>query len=410
MKSVLPIAALLVAACAPVTEPVGISDAAGPDVRTEGVAEAGNSFGLDLYQRLAAEQGDTLISPVSILGAFGVVTAGARGETREAIGRALRLPADDARLHADLGGMLRDLERSGEGTTLNVANALWVQQDFAIKPDFARVAESDYGATAEPLDFVNAPDAAAGRINAWVAQRTNDRISELISRDAITQDTRLVITNAVYFLGDWRSPFNASNTSDQPFHLAAGGTRTLPLMHQTGSFRYSETERFQAIDLPYQDERLSMTVLLPRARDGLASLEAELDDAALGDWLAGLDAGEPRRVRVYLPKVRMEVSYDLIPALRAMGMGVAFGSGADFTGIADAPLAISHVVHKTFLRIDEKGTEAAAATGIAIEVTSAPIDPPPTFRADHPFLFMIRDRETGAILFLGRVSEPESAT
>lgn len=163
----------------------------------------------------------------------------------------------------------------------------------------------------------------------------------------------------------------------------------------------------QAIDLPYRGDRLSMTVILPRTRGGLSDVEAQLS-ANLAGWLIALDEEEPRRVLLYLPKTETALSYDLIPQLTMLGMGIAFADGADFRGIADAPLAIGQVVHKTFLRIDEKGTEAAAATGIAVEPTSAPVTPPPTFRADHPFLFLIRDKETGAILFLGRINRPEA--
>lgn len=229
----------------------------------------------------------------------------------------------------------------------------------------------------------------------------------LLSRDAINADTRLIVTNAVYFLGDWAVPFNGSNTSDQPFYMLGGETRPVPLMFQKSRFRYLETNDFQAIDLPYKNERLSMTVLLPKQRGALRSLEGQLTDARLVEWLQRLDASDPQTVRLHLPKLQMAVDYDLGQPLMAMGMGLAFNQQADLSGIASADLRIAKVIHKTFLRIDEKGTEAAAATGISVEVTSAPIVQPPTFRADHPFVVVIRDHQTGAILFLGRVENPE---
>ena len=383
--------------------PVPASPAAPADV-VQGNAD----FGLALYKELAAEPGDVFLSPISIAGAFGPVVAGAQGETRDAIARAMRFPArGGAGLHPALGGMLRGLEREQEGATLSIANALWVRQGFALKPEFLRVARQDYDAAVEPLDFARAPAAAAGRINGWVSRETRGRIPELISADSLNQDTALVVTNAVYFLGDWPTPFNASNTSEQPFYTGRSESRPIPLMYRKDSYRYLETDDFQAIDLPYKDPRLSMTVFLPKARDGLASFERRLDETRLRTWLGDIDKAEPRTVYLYLPKLKVEATYNLVPALRALGMGIAFSNRADFRGMADADLLISQVVHKTFVRVDEKGTEAAAATGVEIELTSAPSIEPPTFRADHPFFFLLRDRSSGAMLFLGRIVAPE---
>lgn len=365
----------------------------------------GRALGIRLYDQLRVADDNVVISPVSLLGAFGVVSAGARGETRMAILNSLGLPHSDT-LNTDLGGLLRMLEVEDGATTLSVANAVWVQRDFTLNSAFVQTAERDYGAQARAVDFQRSPRQAADEINAWVSEETRSRIPELITASSINDATRLIVTNAVYFMGDWLQPFNASSTNEQPFRLADGSTTPIPLMFQRGSFRLLETDQFQAIDLPYEGARLSMTVLLPREPIGLPALEAGLD-AGLQGWLTRLDAEQPRSVRLYLPKIETALSYELVPQLAALGMGVAFTPAADFRGIADAPLAIGQVVHKTFLRIDEKGTEAAAATGIAIEVTSAPVTPPPTFRADHPFLFLIRDRETGAVLFLGRISRPE---
>lgn len=366
----------------------------------------GRALGVRLYDQLRAADDNVVISPVSLMGAFGVVSSGARGETRTAILNSLGLPQADT-LNADLGGLLRMLEVEDGATTLSVANAVWVQRDFSLNPAFVQTAERDYGAQARTVDFQRSPQQAADEINAWVSGETRARIPELITASSINDATRLIVTNAVYFLGDWLHPFNASSTSEETFRLVDGSTTPIPLMFQRGSFRLLETDQFQAIDLPYDDARLSMTVLLPRKPNDLLALEAGLD-AGLQGWLTRLDAEQPRTVQLYLPKIETALNYELVPQLTALGMGVAFTPAADFRGIADAPMAIGQVVHKTFLRIDEKGAEAAAATGIAIEVTSAPATPPPIFRADHPFLFLIRDRETGAVLFLGRISRPEA--
>lgn len=368
------------------------------------IAEGNRAFGLGLYQQLATRPGNLFISPISIAGAFGPVVAGAEGETRSVIARALRFPDDGGvTLHPQLGGLLRGLERDGNGTTVSIANALWVQQGFNVKPAFARTARENYGAASETLDFVSAPAPAAARINAWVSDETRGRIPTLFSPDAFTDLTRLVVTNAVYFLGDWAEPFRRSATTPQPFFLLEGGARQVPLMSRQGQYRTFWNETFTAIDLPYKDERLSMTVFLPHARAGLPAFEAGLTPERLTEWLSKLDAADPGKTQLYLPRVEITEGYDLEMPLRAMGMGLAFTRGkANFRGIADADLYISKVAHKTFVRMDEKGTEAAAATGVVISTVSAPLP----FRADHPFFFLLRDKTSGAILFMGRIADP----
>lgn len=413
MKRLSALAALLAAACAapaPDAQPGPAAAAVEQPATASNVASGNAAFGVALYQRLATEPGNLFVSPLSIAGAFGPVAAGAEGETRAAIARAMRFPSSGPALHPALGGLLRDLERTGEGTTLSIANALWVQQGFALEPAFAQTVRERYDARLENLDFARAAAAAAARINAWASEETRGRIPELIAASSLDADTALVVTNAVYFLGDWAEPFNASNTAEQPFHLPGGSTRPVPLMYRKGQFRYFETDGFQAIDLPYKDERLAMSVFLPRARDGLPAFEQDLGDESLREWLRRLDAEQPREVRLHLPKLEIAEDYQLAPMLTAMGMGIAFTPHrADFRGIADADLFISQVIHKSFLRIDEKGTEAAAATGIEIEVTSAPRVPPVVFRADRPFFLVIRDKESGALLFMGRIVSPEPA-
>jgi serpin B len=415
MKALVVFASLLAAACA-APAPPDAAASGGPSspeapstapVAAEAVARGNSDFGVALYKSLADEPGNVFLSPISIAGAFGPVSAGARQETLAEIARALRLPAGGGPgLHPALGGLLRDLEREREGTRLSIANALWVQRGLLLKAPFEAIAREAYDARVESLDFVRGEEAAA-RINGWVKEETRGRIPTLISPDSLNGDTALVITNAVYFLGDWTTPFNASNTRDEPFYLQGGGVRQIPLMYRKDPFRYLETATFQAVDLPYKDERLSMSLFLPKRRDGLAAFEAELSEAGLRSWLERLDAAQPREVRLHLPKLEIKQEYDLVPPLRSLGINSAFTPNrADLRGIAEADLFISQVIHKTFLRVDEKGTEAAAATGIEIEVTSAPLVPPITFRADHPFFFVIRDKTSGAILFLGRIAAP----
>ena len=374
--------------------------------QAQSAALANRAFGVSLYQRLAAEPGNVFLSPISLAGAFGPVTAGAQGETRAAIGKVLELPSDDATLHRGLGGLLRTLESDRAGARVSIANGLWLMKDFPVKPAFVALAKNSYDAEVESLDFLNAV-AAAARINNWVERETGGRIPKLIEPDSLDEMTALVVTNAVHFLGDWTHPFNASNTGPQPFHLTGGTVRDVPMMYGKRYHRYSDINGVQLVELPYKGDRLSMVAILPKERGVLAAVEKSLDERRLGQWLGQLDSTQPREVRVYLPKVEFRSSYQLVEPLKAMGMSIAFQPHrANFRSIADTDLFISQVVHKTFLRIDEKGTEAAAATGIELEATSAPAVPPPTFRADHPFLVLIRDKPTGAVLFLGRIADP----
>ena len=404
--------ASLAAGCTPQAEQTRTGEAAGEpaaavapldSAMVANVAEGNRAFGVELYRELAATPGNVFISPISIAGAFGPVIAGAEGETRTVIARAMRFPSNGgAAMHPQLGGLLRGLERDLDGATLSIANALWVQQGFTMKPALVRTARQNYGATSETLDFVSAPDAAAGRINAWVSGETRGRIPTLFAPDAFTDLTRLVVTNAVYFLGDWKDQFRKSATTQQPFYMAGGGARQVPLMYRRGEYRTFGTEAFQAIDLPYKDERLSMTAFLPNARNGLPAFEAGLTPELLAEWLGKLDAAQPYKTELYLPRLEIEEAYDLVAPLKTMGMGPAFTRGkANFRGIADADLHISQVAHKTFVRMDEKGTEAAAATGVVIELESGPA----IFRADHPFFFLLRDKASGAILFMGRIAD-----
>lgn len=384
--------------------PPPIAEAATPAESAE-AALANRAFGIDLYRQLAAKPGNLILSPISLAGAFGPVAAGAQGETREAIGRVLRFPASDAELHPRLGGLLRALESQSEGARVSIANALWLMQGYALKPAFVEVARTNYDAEVESLDFRNGA-ASAGRINAWVERETNNRIRNLIDPGSLDVLTRVVVTNAVHFLGDWAQPFNSARTRPEPFHLADGDTRNVPMMSSNRHTRYTQAGPVELLELPYKGGRLAMVVILPKERGGLAAIEANLTDGQLDSWLQQLDSDGGRGMLVQIPKVQIEGSYQLNAPLKAMGMAVAFDSRrANFRGIAEnEQLFISQVVHKTFLRVDERGTEAGAATAVEIQAESSA--EPPTFRADHPFLLLIRDKPTGAVLFLGRIAAP----
>ena len=378
-------------------------------------AESTNAFALDLWARVRETPGNQIVSPASIAIALDMTYGGARGETAAEMARVLHAPADPAALHLAAGNVLSTWNDPARDTyTLAVANRLFGERTFTFEPTFLALTRDRYRAPLEPLDFASAPEPARAHINGWVARETRDRIQDLLPAGVIRADTRLVLTNAVYFLARWRTPFERHATRDAAFF--AGGTRRVevPTMHRAEHFAHAEIEGAQVLELPYRGDELAMTIVLPRERDGLAAIEAGLDAARLASFTSSLDAS--RRVAVALPKFRIapEPSMRLSDTLKQLGMRLAFDAeAADFTGIADPPdpddrLSISEVFHKAFVQVDEDGTEAAAATAVVMMRggAAAPSEPPIPFTADHPFLFFIRDLRSGAILFLGRVVDP----
>jgi serpin B len=376
------------------------------DVPAEDIAAvvAGhNDFALDIYRYLAAAgDGDIFLSPFSISSAMSMTYAGARGTTAAEMASALHfdLPAD--RFHPAAGALLADL--TGEDRLqyeLSIANRLWGQTGFPWKTEFLNTAQDHYQAGLGELDFMGSPDPSRLTINAWVAEQTQGRIEDLLPAGSITEDTRLVLTNTIYFLGEWTNPFPSQLTVQGVFHSSATENVEIPMMHQSEFFPYLETDEFQLLEMPYKGGDISMLVLLPTDPAGLAELESSLDADMLDSAIASLAS---THLAVTLPKFGTTSDFGLKEALQELGMPAAFSDGADFSGLTDiVQLKISDVLHKAYLNVDEEGTEAAAATGVIIEPTSVP-DP---FDADHPFLFLIRDNQTESILFMGRVVTPE---
>ena len=364
---------------------------------------ASNALAVDLYRQLSINPGNLVVSPTSLAGAMAPVALGAQGETRAGIDRALHFGPGDPTVA--LGADFAALTGRREGARVDIANALWVQGGFALKPAFVGAARRNLGAEVASLDFVQS-QAAAARINRWASDNTAGRIPTIVSADSLGPATRLVVTNAVYLFADWQNPFKAEHSGAAPFTGRGGKTMSVRMMRQHGAFRLIARDGVKAIELPYRGGRLAMTAILPDAAGGLPGLERRLDAKWLAALTIALDTVAPQAVELALPKLRTESEYQLAGPLSAMGMGRAFSEAADFGGIADAPLSISEVVQKTFLKIDEKGTEAAAVTAVMIVVTGMQIRPEQTFIADHPFLFLIRDRPTGQILFIGRIEAP----
>ena len=309
--------------------------------------------------------------------------------------------------HKAFGEIIKQLNTSGEKGSyeLVVANALWGQKDYKFLSEFLTLVRENYGGDLQQVDFAAQTEAARKTINTWVESKTKDKIKELIKPGMLDSMTRLVLTNAIYFKGKWASPFKPELTKDSSFTLLNGEKPNVPMMNQTGKFGYMETNDIQALEMPYVNNDLSMVILLPKQADGIKDLEKELVSDNLAGWLSGI---HKREVQVFFPRFKMASEFGLGKVLSAMGMPDAFSGKADFSGMTgNKDLFISAVVHKAYVDVNEEGTEAAAATGVVMKLTSIR-EPLPVFRADHPFIFLIRDNQTGSILFLGRVANPAS--
>jgi serpin B len=373
------------------------------------VVRGSNQFALDLLGRLDKES-NLFFSPASIATALAMAYTGASGQTAEQLAKVLHFRLEAKRLHPAFSSLLWEMQSQSttRGCRLNIANALWGHKDSRFLPGFLQQMRDNYGAALQQVDFAEYEDARR-IINAWVAQQTADKIKSLLHSGDISPQTRLVLTNAIYFKGDWLHVFKADDTHDQPFHVTPTKEVSVSMMHQTNEFRYfaEEAKSFQLLEIPYKDSDVSMVVLLPARVDGLAQLEKQLDAESLAKWLQQMKSV---KVVVTLPKFTMRCRLPLADRLQAMGMTEAFHEQeADFTGMTeDKPrLFLSAVIHEAWVEVNEKGTEAAAATAVGAAGKAPRAEQPIIFRADHPFLFLIRDARSGSILFLGRMSNPK---
>jgi len=368
----------------------------------ETIVQGNTEFALDLYQKLRAVEGNLFFSPYSISTALAMTYAGARGNTAVQMAQALHFLLDQEQLHptfALLEAKLGDMGRKGY-IQLKVANALWPQKGFSLLEAFLALTKQYYGVLITPVDYGDA-ETARCTINAWIEERTESKIQDMIPPDILDALTRLVLVNAIYFKGNWASQFAQSLTSGAPFWVTPDEQVRVPMMSQVYGFRYGEGDGLQVLELPYAGDDLSMVVLLPREIDGLADLEESLTEKNLGRWTRRL---WPSKVQVFLPRFEIAFPLRLDDTLKSMGMVDAFGD-ADFSGMDGTRLLyIAAVLHKAFVAVNEEGTEAAAATAVIARRGMPP--PVPTFRADHPFVFLIRENSTGSLLFLGRVVNP----
>ncbi len=364
-----------------------------------------NVFALDLYSELSSSDGNIFFSPYSISTALAMTYVGARGNTASQMRDTLNfsLPTDKLpEAFAEFEKSLHNSQREG-GYELSVANSIWGQSGYTFLDEFLSTLDNSFNAPLRIVDFQQEAEKVRQQINTWAADKTNDRIQNLIGPGALTPLTRLVLCNAIYFKGDWAKQFDEDNTEVKPFMTAEGQEVEAPLMNQKIECLYGETDDLQLLQLPYVGNDISMLVILPKERGALDKIEAELDY----DRLASVTKYMHRReVDIFLPRFKLESEFALGATLAGMGMPDAFGGAADFSGMdGTKSLLISAVIHKAFVEVNEEGTEAAAATAVVMRLTSMP-QVPLTFRADHPFIFMIRDNDSGAILFMGRISDP----
>lgn len=376
--------------------------------QTKTLVRENNSFALDLYQQLRQEEGNLFFSPFSISTALAMTYAGARNETAAAMAQVLHFSEDGEQLHKNFATILRDVQTEC-GQQVSIANRLWAQEGINFLEEFVNITKNQYQAPIAEVDFISESSQARQKINNWVAAQTQEKIQELIAEGMLNVDTRLVLTNAIYFKGDWALPFREDNTRETAFTISPDREIKVPMMyHFKVGLPYARLPELQVLELPYVEEKLSMVVLLPKAVDGLAALEKQLTPEKLDKWLSSLDFVQGG-VQVWLPKFQMTSEFQMKETLSQMGMGFAFSQQADFSGMngKSDDLLISEVVHKAFVDVNEKGTEAAAATGVVMAMRSMPVAPQEIFRADRPFLFLIRENKSGSILFLGRVTTPQ---
>ena len=383
--------------------------AAAPASNPQKIAYSNNVFAFDLYREITKTQkGNVFFSPFSISTALAMTYAGADGSNATEMAAAMHFEPNTPDFHLDYGKYVSALELNAKGNIqLQIANRLWGEKSYQLQNDFITLNEKAYHSPLQKVDFVGSPDGSRVTINDWVADQTEQRIKDLIPPSGITTDTRLVLTNAIYFKGDWLYQFDKKDTRDKKFVLADGSTIKTPFMNSEGALNYAETDLAKMIRLPYKGGKQSMVIVLPNKTDDLAKVEESMNASSFQNIMY---AYQPE-VILALPKFKMTLPLNLNNNLMNLGMKEAFAQGADFSKMTPSnDLWISSVVHKAFIEIDEEGTEAAAATAVIMTIESVgPHDPPKPkeFIADHPFLFYIIDDETQAILFMGRIMEPK---
>ncbi len=376
----------------------------------QGIADGNTRFAFKLFNQVqgSTKSENQFYSPFSISTALAMVYAGARNETALQMSHAMNFQPND-HFHAEYKHLLDKLPEGADGKIkLNIANGIWVQKEFKVLDTYFDVVRSKYNSELKNVDFTNntARETSRMDINAWVERKTNDKIKNIIKQGDLTALTRLVLVNAIYFHGDWATPFKKELTKAKGFSLVEGTKDRVPFMNRQGRYNYFEDGKIQAIEIPYQDNKASLVILLPLTVKGISEFGKSFDYQYYQDMIESLQFDE---VRLSLPKFKIDFHLELGSTLSQMGMPLAFSpDGADFSGMTGKrDLFISKVIHQAFIKVDETGTEAAAATAVVMDLAMAPqTSQPKVFNADHPFVFLIKDNLTGSILFMGTIMKP----
>lgn len=368
------------------------------------LSDSNTEFAVSLYEKLAEqEQGNFFFSPLSITTALGMVYLGAAGSTEKEMAQTLEFKLDKARLAPAFNSLLNKLNVEPH-VKLSVVNSLWAEKTYPIQKNYMDWVVQSYGAELRAVDFLHASEPTRQEINSWVSDKTNRRIENLIPERVLSPETVLTLVNAIYFKAGWADKFKVRHTQDGVFSVDAKTEVNVPLMYHNGDFRYGSNKNVQVIELPYQGETTSMIIILPKEKGGLAEAELLLMSKALKSVVE--DRLRMQEVELFLPKFKITSQFELNKVLPLLGMKEAFVSGkANFSGIdGTRKLFVSNVIHKTFIQVDEEGTEAAGATAVVGKFES--FSEPVVFRADHPFVFFIVHKPTGVILFMGRIVNP----
>jgi len=374
------------------------------------VVDANNQFALDYYSRLKdKDDGNIFFSPFSISSALAMTYEGAKGQTAEEMRSVFYFPEDNNLIRTEYVAIFDEINKKDKKYKLSSANALWAQEDYEFLKDYFNSVEKYYGGKATNLDFKKDPKGSRITINNWVENQTNNKIKDLIPSGVIGTMTKLVLTNAIYFKGEWVKQFNKDDTKEESFRTNKNSTIKALMMQRTDNeaiFNYAENSNIQILEMPYSGEELSILLLLPKG-DNLIKLESLLSIKKLSEWKKDLEA---QRVKVFIPKFKFETKYLMTNDLKVMGMPIAFSDSADFSGMTGKrDLKIDEVIHQAFVEVNEEGTEAAAATAVIMVPMGIGLSKEPkipVFRADHSFIFFIQEKSTGNILFIGRVANP----
>jgi serpin B len=370
------------------------------------VIDANNAFALDFYNKLKEEEGNIFFSPYSISEAFSMVYDGANGKTADEIASVFKFDTDEATRLFELKSHRNNLISSNDDYELNISNAFWADIDYKFRDEYVSKLKSEYGAEAQNVDFKNDSERVRLVINDWVLNKTNQKIKDLFSAEAITSDTKMVLANTIYFLGKWEYEFNTADTKKEKFFVSEEETIDIDMMNRIGSFNkynFGEIDEMKILELEYKGDALSMLIFLPNDKD-LKKLEGKINTENLNKWKNSMI---PYKVNISVPKFKFETTMNLKDKLKDMGVKLAFSDSADFSKMNEGKdLFIGSAVHKAYIDVYEEGTEATAATGATMVATSIDVETPKEFRADHPFVFMIQDKRNWNILFMGRVEKP----